>query len=313
MQPGARQLVSLITRTIALLFIAAALLLVLIALTYGVTEVGATGLLLLGIAAALVIGYGLRLAWPSLLRAGRRIPVRFGLRTLLIMTLACGVSLAWLGNKVRDMREQRQILRQVFAGGFSVGVTDWYSDRMPRWVYRWFGLSAPIATDSLGCICNNKVVRDEDLRALAGLRFCELSLNFSNVTDDQIVRAPLPANLKCFSAQGTALGDRALAHLADCQSLEAVELYGVQVTDAGVAHLVRLPNLYILGLEKTSLTDGAVEHLKKMKQLRALRIWQTNITPRSMNELRDNLPDCVIVDDSRQATQENCFYWPMKP
>ena len=141
-QTGKHRLISASARLFFRLVVAAALLLVLIALWQGVTEVGFSGIVLLGTAAALVVGYGLRLVWPLLLSVGRRFPVRFGLRTLLITTLACGVSLAWLGNKARDVREQRQILRQVFAGGFSVGVTDWYSDRMPHWVYRWFGLSA---------------------------------------------------------------------------------------------------------------------------------------------------------------------------
>ncbi len=309
---GARRLVLLAAQTFVLFVIVAALLLLLYALLVGVTDVGPSGFVLLGAAAALVFCYGLRLAWPLLIRAARRIAVRFSLRTLLIMTVVCGVCVAWLGNKVRDVREQRRILGQVFEGGFGVGFTDWYSDWMPRWVYRRFGISGPIATGSLDCVVNNATVRDEDLRALAGLRFCELSLNFSNVTDDQIVGGPLPANLKCFAAQGTALGDRALEHIAGCQSLEAVELHGTSVTDAGVAHLVRLPNLYMLGLEKTPLTDDAVEHLKKMKQLRVLRVWQTSITPQRMDELRKALPECLIVDDFRKATKETYFYWPEK-
>lgn len=296
-----RRLATWSARTFFRLALFAALLLIVFALGQGVTEVGFSGRLLLGISAALVIGLGLRRAVPR---------IRFRLRTLLIAMLVCGISLAWLGNKIREVREEQQILNRVRAGGFSISVTQWYSNWMPRWVTRGFGLSAALATGSLDCVAKNRGVQDEDLQALAGLRFCQLSVSFSNVTDDQIVRTPLPPNLKCFSAQRTALGHRALERIADCQNLEALEMYGTQVTDDGVAHLVQMPNLYLLGLEKTPLTDGAVKHLKQMQQLRVLRIWQTNITPEAMNELRQALPNCVILDDIGQTTRENYFYWP---
>jgi hypothetical protein len=305
-----RRLVAWAARMFVRLVFAAALLLILIALLLGVTEVGRTGIVLLGTAAAIVVGHGLRLAWPTLVSASRRIRLRFSLRTLLAMTLVSGVGLAWLGNKLRDVREQRQIVRQISAGGFFVWFSDGYDSSAPQRYYDWFGISGAIATGTLEGARNNSTIRDEDLRALAGLRIRSLSLNVSNVTDDQINRCQLPAGLKCFAAAETGVGDRTVEHIASCQSLEAVELSGTKVTDAGVAHLVRLPNMYMLGLEKTPLTDDAVEHLKKMKQLHVLRIWQTSITPQKMEELRKALPDCLILDDWRQVTAENHLGWP---
>jgi hypothetical protein len=260
----------------------------------------------LSIAAAIILGQGLRLAAPKIAALLGRIRLRFSLRTLLVVTLALGLALAWLGNKVRDVRQQSAHLDTAFNHGFGVS----FHDSMPDWVYRWFGMNGALAWGDLETVSHNASLRDGDLPALHGLRFRAISLNGSPITDEQVESWQPPHELRCFSAQRTKLGDRTLRHISQFKSLESIEFAGALPTDAGIFHLVQLPNLYMLGLEKTPLTDDALLHLKQMKQLRYLRIWQTGITPQGFKELREALPDCVIVDDWRNATAENYYYWP---
>lgn len=287
---------------------AASLLLILIMVASGIAEIGSTGIALFAIAAAIVLGHGLRLAGPTIVTAMRRIRLRFSLRTLLVMTVITGFGLAWIGNKVRDVRQQRALVDRAYDHGFVVG----FDDSLPGWLYDYFGINGALAWGDLEVVSksSNRPFCDDDLEVLHGLRYQWLHLSFSQVSEDHIARWRPPPGLRCFEAQGTALGDKTAQHISHRLSLEAVELNGTNVTDAGVAHLATLPNLYLLGLEKTSITDDSVERLKKLKQLRVLRIWQTGITPEGAEQLREALPNCVILDDRGQITEENYYYWP---
>jgi len=303
-----RPLIGWASRLFVRLVFAASLLLILILVASGVAEIGSTGIALFAIAAAIVLGHSLRVAGPTIVTALRRIRLRFSLRTLLVMTVIAGFGLAWIGNKARDVRQQRALVDRAYDQDFVVG----FDNDMPSWLYDYFGITGALAWGDLEVVSksNNRPFGDDDLEALHRLRYQSLHLSFSQVSEDHIARWRPPPGLRCLEAQGTALGDKTAQHISHCPSLEAVELYGTNVTDAGVAHLATLPNLYLLGLEKTSITDDSVEHLKKLKQLRVLRIWQTGITPEGAEQLREALPNCVILDDRGQITEQNYYYWP---
>src|SRR5262245_52390313 len=66
---------------------------------------------------------------------------RFGLRAFLLAVALCGVGLAWLGNLIRDVHQQRQILEGAFERGY--GVT--FDDRITHWMYQRVGMNGSLA------------------------------------------------------------------------------------------------------------------------------------------------------------------------
>lgn len=290
---GTRHLLLWATRIAIRLVLSSALLLALLLAVLGVAETSATGVMLLAVAVAIVLGYFARLALlPLVLAIAKRVRFRFGLRTLLIVTMVSGIGLAWLGYKVRDVREQAKILRRVRDRGFLVG----FDDHMPGWWFDRFGWNGVLFWGHVGVVCRDKpsTITEEDLKTLQGLRYSELSLNRSGLTDEQMRQWKPPKELKNLSAQLTGFNDKTAEHVSHFSNLEELELWGAPLSDAGVAHIARLPRLHTLGLQTTAISDSAVKHLASMKQLRELRIWRTAITPQGVEELRAALPECEI-------------------
>lgn len=287
-----RRLVSWAARTFVRLVFAATLLLILIALLLGVTDVGRTGIVLLGTAATIVIGHGLRLTWPYVSSVVKRIRVRFSLRTLLVMTVVSGIGLAWLGNKLRDVRQQRQILGRAFDRGLMVG----FDDAMPGWWYKRFGWNGVLFWGNVGIVCKDKPpgMTADDLKAIEGLRYSELLLSRSGITDPQLRHWTPPKELRNLKAQLTGFNDNTAVYVSQFKQLEELDLWGASLTDAGIAHLARLPQLHTLGLARTPITDDAVKHLKSMMKLQVLTIWQSGISPQGIEELKAALPNCTI-------------------
>jgi hypothetical protein len=274
------------------LSVAASLVLLMAVCILGVAEVGPYGLLLFALAPAIVVGRCLFWVAPHARAAAARFKPRFGLRTLLLTMAIGGLALGWVGNKMREVYQQRQITKQIYAGGFY----STFQDTMPPWVFRRFGMNGTLAYGGLDGVGNNESVRADDLAVLDGLPYHSLSLNVSDVTDEILLHLKPVPSLKRFDAQMTGLGDTALAHLAQFERLEAIDVRGTKVTDTGVANLRRLTRLKILILNNTSVTDGAVRHLQAMPQLRYLFLNGTAVTPQGAAELRRALPQCIVDD-----------------
>jgi hypothetical protein len=222
---------------------------------------------------------------------------RFGLRTLLLAVAVCGIALAWLGNLIRDVHYQRQILDGAFSRGYGVTV----DGSVTRWMYQTVGMNGALALRALDYVSMERrttAIRGQDLEALSGLRYKRLSLNQCLVTDDEFTRLKPFSGLKQFDAQGTALGDKALQHLAQFQDLQDIDVRWTKVTDRGIPHLTRLRKLRTAILINTPITDRSVASLQSMKQLRYLFVHGTSITPKGVAELRLALPDCDIDDSS---------------
>jgi hypothetical protein len=119
----------------------------------------------------------------------------------------CGIALAWLGNVIRDVQHQRQILVGAFSRGWLVSVDDWIT----RWMYQKFGINGAITFDALNYIVmgpRTSAIRSEDFEALAGLRYKRLSLNGCLVTDDEFTHLKPFSGLKQFDAQSAGIGDK---------------------------------------------------------------------------------------------------------
>ena len=222
---------------------------------------------------------------------------RFGLRTLLLAVAVCGIGLAWLGNLIRDVHCQRQILDGAFSRGYGVTV----DDRVTRWMHQRLGMNWALALRALDYVSMERrttAVRGKDFEALSGLRYKRLSLNRCLVTDGEFIHLKPFSGLKRFDAQVTGLGDKAIQHLSQFEGLEDMDIQGTKVTVDGIPHLTRLKRLRTAILISTPLRDRSVASLRSMKQLRYLFVHGTSITPDDVAELRLALPDCDVDDSS---------------
>jgi hypothetical protein len=227
-----------------------------------------------------------------LIAAIRRVRVRFSLRTLLIMTLVSGIGLACLGNWMREIRAQRQIIDRLSARGYQISLDlDW-----GMWMHTRFGMNGALAVNGIESIfLFNSEVRATDLKAMGRLRFEGLYLYRCNITDDVVLQLCPNSKLNSFGATRCGLGDRTLKHLSQFDGLLTIDLCATSITDDGIGHLTRLKRLHTLSLPATPLTDKSIRHFRSMDQLELLSILGTSITPEGADELRRALPNCQIL------------------
>jgi hypothetical protein len=292
-----RQLVSWSAKVLGWSLLVAALALLLTLLAMQVTEVGPYGRVIFVAASLAVVARMMPAVARITQRTVGRVRLRFGLRTLFLAVAVSGITLAWVGNLIRDVQHQRQILDGAFSRGYAVT----FDDRVTPWMYRRFGMNWALALRALDYVSMERrtsALRGEDFEALTGLRYKRLSLNYCLVTDDEFVHLKPFSELKHFNAQGTRLSDKAIQYLAQFQDLEDIDIQKTKVTDEGISHLVRLDKLRSAILINTPITDRSVATLKLMKQLRYLFVQGTSITPEGVAELRLALPKCDVDDSS---------------
>lgn len=153
----------------------------------------------------------------------------------------------------------------------------------------------------------------EKLAGLSNLKFVQL---FRTDIDDDCMKilAAMPA-LEQIRCGQTRIGDAGLAHLANLESLRAIDLSDCnRVTGEGVAHLSRLPNLKflkvwgpqiddnsmdsialmtsleVLGLNDTQVTDSGIEKLDQLEKLKEVHLVRTRTGDRSLAIL-SRMPD----------------------
>lgn len=68
----------------------------------------------------------------------------------------------------------------------------------------------------------------------------------------------------------------------------------MQVTDAGLQQLAALTHLQELSLVGTQISDAGLPHLVQLKHLELLRLHNTHVTLQGMQQLHQELPQCVI-------------------
>ena len=162
---------------------------------------------------------------------------QFGIRSLLILTVAVAIPCSWLTAAMKAAKEQGQAVDEIKKLGGSVGY-DWEFDAAgtnrlnaqppgPEWL--------------------RKLLRDDFLEAVVWVDV------YSNE-----------------------MTDARLAHLARLTQLKDLNLRNTQITDAGLAHLSGLNQLRGLAIqENTQITNAGLAHLSGLNQLRGLYLKDT--------------------------------------
>ncbi len=84
-------------------------------------------------------------------------------------------------------------------------------------------------------------------------------------------------------------------HLSTLESLRTLELRNTGLSDADLLHLHTMTTLEHLSLDETRITDHGLLHLQGMRSLRVLTLRNTAVTNRGIKQLKETLPDCVVV------------------
>lgn len=204
---------------------------------------------------------------------------QFSLRTLLVLMLALGCGLGWLGYK-RNKAFRRQVAVEVFC--------DWRLARGP-------GSEKDPALWGTTLYLSESPVTDSQLTHVAWLPDLEvLHLESTGITDRGLASVRRLTRLSKLSLGNARVTDAGLVHLRRLKQLELLDLGNTHVTDAGLDNLRGLRQLKRLYLNDTQVTDAGLEHLRGLTQLLFLDLDSTPVTEAGVSELEKALPSCSM-------------------
>jgi hypothetical protein len=90
---------------------------------------------------------------------------------------------------------------------------------------------------------------------------------------------------------------RCLRVIAECDSLQGLNLHNTTVTDRCLQVLARMPNLIHLDVSTNPITDDGPVYFTTMSSLKKLNLADTQVTENGIRKLRAALPDCEIAWD----------------
>ena len=106
--------------------------------------------------------------------------------------------------------------------------------------------------------------------------------------------------LKYLIVAMTGVEDDDISSFTGLKKLEYMEIFSTKLAD--FTFLTELPNLHHLNLSLTKIDN--IDTLKQMEQLQNLWYDSRDLTDEQINELRQELPDCRIVDSRGNPTRE---------
>jgi hypothetical protein len=80
--------------------------------------------------------------------------------------------------------------------------------------------------------------------------------------------------------------------------LEELYLGETRVTDKTVKMISNLPKLSKLWLHDLIISDECVADLSRMKRLKELHLYATQITEGGAREIKDSLPQCLVIHEA---------------
>jgi hypothetical protein len=176
---------------------------------------------------------------------------QFSLRTFLVLILASGVVLGWLGRMYLTAREKRRAWKGFYQAFQNAQWTVYSNDDM----------TAALSFD------NPSAIRDADLAQLQAFRSSRLIL-------------------KTLDLRGAPITDRGLVNLEYVPTVQDLVLCGTQITDAGLKHLGHLKDLKTLDVSGTRITGAGFGDLEHLEHLESLRMYETQVTEEGLRQLR---------------------------
>ena len=218
---------------------------------------------------------------------------QFGIRTLLVLTVAVALPCSWLAEEMKKAREQSQAVRAIekLSGSAdydgqsgknrfsSPNVSTPERTRLQNLLGDDFLHDVVIVDLDYSKYGGEKPVTDAGLVHLRGLtQLKSLSLGGADVTDAGMANVVGLTQLERLTLSETKISDAGLANIAHLAQLDELWLDGTKVTDAGMVHLARLTQLHELWLDNTEITDAGLAHLVGLTQLQVLTLLRTQVT-----------------------------------
>lgn len=186
-------------------------------------------------------------------------PLRFRLRTLLVLVAVLALIGAYRGAYLRQVQRHEEAVRQLIDLGAEIRQTHFDES---TWLIRLLGVHREEA--SVVSFAYTPL-DDDDLPLLAHLHGLKtLVLHHTAVGDAGLVQLASQSRLVRLELNGGRFTDAALEHIAGIASLETLSLEELPITDQGLLSLARLPRLERLHLERTAVTDEGVERLRAL-------------------------------------------------
>ena len=247
---------------------------------------------------------------------------QFGIRTMLILTVAVALPCSWLAVEMKKAREQKTVVDGIRP------LTDvWYDYQcdafgkldVPEWLRRLLGDDFFCKVVQIPFLDVSDQELEEKLKGLPDLEDLEfygckltgsglknvnpshlskLGLGSTKVTDDALATIEKFTELEELALGQNHIGDDGLRHLVPLKKLRRLDL-GVNwnITNDGLKYLADLTQLEELDLTATGVNDDGLEHLKVLKQLKKLRIDTYYWSDAAISALRQALPNCEIGNE----------------
>ena len=130
-------------------------------------------------------------------------------------------------------------------------------------------------------------------------------------TGTDLRRMPFLNSLREFTCEDAALGDEALAALAQCRNLDVLRVGDGKFTDSGFTALQSLKSLRVLSIYRTAFSDEAVSAIAALSNLTELNLGDTKITDLGLAKLRSlkkltslNLTGTQVTVEGAEAFQK---------
>ncbi|MCA9009827.1 MAG: hypothetical protein KDB01_08775 [Planctomycetaceae bacterium] len=165
----------------------------------------------------------------------------------------------------------------------------------------------------------------------------EADLSYSDVNDDALASIEIFREIKELDLTGTQVHDQSLVVLQQLPKLQSLKLKGTPISSLGMATLTRISslvlldasntavsdegfnqasawtNLRYLSLNNTSVTDAAIPYLTTIKTLKGLSLLNTPVTAEGARQLKESLPDCLIVIKAESESGPAAAVDPLRP
>jgi hypothetical protein len=244
-------------------------------------------------------------------RPGRRRWFQYGIRSLLLLMLACGLLFAYAAHVRREQERERPAIAAVE----EIGGTCETAARGPAWV-RWLAgekattrvvsvdLTHGITASGIGpdgvCISINPLrqsVTDDWLAKLEGLKQLEtLSLSGNPITGEGLSKLRHFPRLKVLDLSRCEIDDQALAHVGALRQLRSLDISDTKVRGEGLEHLSGLTGLVEIEIGfEGSMTEASLQHLRHLPQIEKLHLSDLAISDAGI-ELLEALPNLTELD-----------------
>jgi hypothetical protein len=246
---------------------------------------------------------------------------QFGIRSLLVLTVAVALPFGWLSWEMTTARGQKDAVERIRKAKLQIRYDYQYGAQGnlksaatsgPTWAHDWFGddflsdvaaVEVPFgaAGDTFGGFSpvHDCVATDQDVLPVKRFRrICVLNLAGTRITDAGVRCVEGLPELQSLSLWCTNVGDKSMAYLRGLGNLRDLDISQTKVTNSGLVHLKDLPQLESISLGGTAVDDNGLRLLAECRRLKKVNLWAREFshqfTPAGVARFRRSMPNCDV-------------------